>query len=133
MKNHERFRGVAALTLASSLSVFALIGCASTEQTTTSVADEPAPMSDAALEAVAIRPGDVVRLSVWGMSCPKCVNNVDQVLTGVSGVTRTTTDMANGVVTVETGWPAPRPADLKAAVDQAGFTLMNITVAGAQG
>ena len=102
-----------------------LAGCASSASTS-----EPA--APAAMDEVTIHAGDTVNLTVWGMSCPKCVTNVDQLLRDVPGVESTSTDMANGIVTVRTGTPAPQPAALRAAVEAAGFTLMGVQSGGDQ-
>ena len=103
----------------------ALVGCSTTQT-------GPTPPAPGALsEGVTIAPGDTVTLTVWGMSCPKCVTNVDQLLKAVDGVESVHTDMANGLVTVETGSPAPAAAELEAAITDAGFTPMKMDVAGA--
>ena len=118
---HRRGRS---LPLMSLLLVVMIAGCKSTPRTT------PDPATSAAFAETTIDPGDVVRLTVWGMSCPKCVNNVDQVLGDVDGVTSVHTNMAQGIVTVETGTPAPSARELHDAIVQAGFTPMRIELAG---
>jgi copper chaperone CopZ len=106
----------------------ALAGCAST-----ATGPGSAPTPGALSEGVTIAPGETVNLTVWGMSCPKCAANVDQLVGGVPGVVSVHTDMANGLVTVETGSPAPDAAKLEAAIGAAGFTLMKMDVTGATG
>lgn len=106
----------------------ALAGCAATGSGPGS-----APSPGSLSEGVTIAPGDTVNLTVWGMSCPKCVTNVDQLVGDVAGVASVHTDMANGLVTVQTGSPAPDAAKLEAAIGAAGFTLMKMDVTGATG
>jgi copper chaperone CopZ len=68
-----------------------------------------------------------VRLGVLGMSCPKCVSNVDLSLLRVPGVERVAINMKDGLVTVDLAEsPKPTAAQLARAVDAAGLTLARI-------
>ena len=127
MQNNRPFGCARRALLALSLSISATVlsGCGN-DTTTMNSSNNP----DLASFDVTIQPGDTVNLTVWGMSCPKCVTNVDQVLGEIDGVASVETDMANGIVTVTTGHPAPRAADLQHAVTQAGFTAMSLEVVG---
>ncbi len=63
-------------------------------------------------------------LTVRGMSCPLCSNNIDGRLKKVEGVRDVTIDLETGQVTVrftETSRPTRRT--LASAVKEAGFTL----------
>ena len=66
-------------------------------------------------------------LVVHGMSCPKCISNVDLQLKRIDGVGEPKVDMKNGVVaiTVRDG-AAPSRAAVAAAITDAGFTLAEI-------
>jgi copper chaperone CopZ len=66
-------------------------------------------------------------LVVHGMSCPKCISNLDLQLTRINGVRDPRVDMKNGVVaiTVEIGASPSRRA-IANAVQDAGFTLAEI-------
>jgi len=131
-----RLRGLAVPAL---LAAAALAGgCASTSTTTTTTGDgaagaagaapADAPAPGALASGVTVAPGDVVELSVWGMSCPKCVTNIDRLLMDLDGVTEVRTDMSRGLVTVGTGGTAPRAEALADVVTKAGFTLMGMRV-----
>jgi len=66
-------------------------------------------------------------LEVHGMSCPKCVSNVDLQLKRLQGVDAAVVDMKRGVVTVTlSGGARPSARDLAEAVSDAGFTLRAI-------
>lgn len=73
-----------------------------------------------------------VVLTVHGLSCPLCSNNLDGQLAKVSGVEGASIDLKTGAVTVRlaeshsvTSW------DLAGAVRNAGFTLKEINPKGA--
>ena len=68
-----------------------------------------------------------VILNVKGMSCPKCISNVDLQLKRIDGVVDPKVDMKHGVVsvTVREG-AAPTRASVAAAIGDAGFTLTEI-------
>ena len=97
------------------------MGCASTH---------PAP-SDRNPSLAAVGDGTLAPgrydLVVHGMSCPKCISNVDLQLKRIDGVGEPKVDMKNGVVaiTVRDG-AAPSRAAVAAAITDAGFTLAEI-------
>lgn len=97
-------------------------GCAATpESSSPSSASSPAAFGDGALE-----PGRY-DLVVRGMSCPKCISNVDLQLKRIDGVVDPKVDMKNGrvVITVREG-ASPSRAAVARAIEDAGFTLAEI-------
>ena len=73
-------------------------------------------------------------LAVRGMSCPKCVSNVDKQLARLPGVERATVDMKHGTVAIAvSGERRPTPRQLANAVEDAGFTLEAIDAASSKG
>ncbi len=70
-----------------------------------------------------------VVLTVYGLSCPLCSNNLDGQLRRVDGVTGAEIDLETGAVRVsfEEGHTVQQN-DLQKAVQDAGFTLQNIAV-----
>lgn len=95
--------------------------CASTETRSNEESARLAMVGDGTLA-----PGRY-ELVVRGMSCPKCVSNVDLQLNRIDGVVDPTVDMKHGIVaiTVREG-AAPTRAAVAAAVGDAGFTLDQI-------
>jgi copper chaperone CopZ len=68
-------------------------------------------------------------LTVYGMSCPLCANNVDKVLLDVPGVTGVDVDMGSGRATVSLDSKAPPTRRmLEDAVHKSGFTLQKVEV-----
>lgn len=66
-------------------------------------------------------------LVVHGMSCPKCISNVELQLTRISGITHPIVDMKNGFVRVEVaGGSAPTKDAIANAIADSGFTLVEI-------
>jgi copper chaperone CopZ len=66
-------------------------------------------------------------LVVRGMSCPKCISNVDLQLKRIDGVVDPQVDMKHGVVTITVReGSAPTRAAVGAAIGDAGFTLVEI-------
>ena len=66
-------------------------------------------------------------LVVHGMSCPKCISNVELQLTRISGITHPVVDMKNGFVRVEVaGGTAPTKDAIANAIADSGFTLVEI-------
>ena len=59
---------------------------------------------------------------VSGMTCAHCVNAVTEEVTGLSGVTDVTVDLASGALTVVSDGDVPF-ADIERAVDEAGYTV----------
>lgn len=63
----------------------------------------------------------------YGLSCPLCANNLDRQLAKVNGVERATIDLNTGAVILQlTEGHSVTPSQLRAAVDDAGFTLKEI-------
>ncbi len=94
-------------------------GCASTvaEDTTVleaRVSDEPIAEAE-------------VLLTVFGMSCPLCANNVDNTLLAIPGVEDVALDMGTGIAVVRLDGRTPvSRRQLAAAVDRSGFSLVRI-------
>ncbi len=66
-------------------------------------------------------------LWVYGMSCPKCVSNIDITLKDLVGVSQVQINMAAGIVQVGfSGERHPTPRQLAKAVDNAGLTLVRM-------
>lgn len=66
-------------------------------------------------------------LTIFGMSCPLCANNVDKTLGAVPGISSVHVDMGSGKarITLDGATPVTR-RQLAAAVDRSGFTLKGI-------
>ena len=62
-------------------------------------------------------------LTLKGMSCPLCANNVDGRLKKVDGVEEIKIDLETGQVTVRFTKPAPTRSKLETAIKESGFTL----------
>ena len=60
-------------------------------------------------------------LNVKGMSCPRCSSRLKGVLEEMAGVTAATVDHAAGTAAVEYDEATVTAADLKGAVEDAGF------------
>jgi len=82
---------------------------------------------------VGVEPGDIFTedrtadLLVKGLTCPFCVQNVDQQISAVSGVDDVHVDLATGKVRVLLSKDQPASAeDLTSAVSSSGFTLDKI-------
>jgi len=66
-------------------------------------------------------------LVVHGMSCPKCISNVEMQLTRIKGITHPTVDMKNGFVRVDVeGGATPTKDAIANAIADSGFTLVEI-------
>lgn len=63
-------------------------------------------------------------ITVEGMTCGHCVSAVTGELNKISGVTGVIIDLASGLVEIESDHELA-PADLLAAVDEAGYTVVN--------
>ena len=95
-----------------------LDSCASTPSSSSSPAAiaGPASLSDGRYTLV-----------VHGMSCPKCISNVEMQLTRIKGVTHPTVDMKNGFVRVDVeGGATPTKDAIANAIADSGFTLVEI-------
>lgn len=118
-----RARGLAAAALAiATLAVGTLVpGCAST----------PNASSDRNPSLAAVGDGNLAPgrydLVVHGMSCPKCISNVDLQLKRIDGVSDPKVDMKHGIVaiTVREG-ASPSRGAVASAITDAGFTLAEI-------
>ena len=94
-----------------------LSGCATTE-----VTERPGASSDLDLSFAR----EVV-LTVHGLSCPLCANNLDGQLKNVAGVESASIDLKTGAVTVRLSeGHSVSAGDLAGAVENAGFTLKKI-------
>ena len=72
-----------------------------------------------------------VVLTVHGLSCPLCSNNLDGQLKRIAGVEKATIDLKTGAVTVQLAeGHSVTSKDLAAAVKNAGFTLKGINPKG---
>lgn len=68
-----------------------------------------------------------VLLTVYGMSCPLCANNVDNTLLSVPGVEDVSLDMGTGIAVVRLDGRTPvTRRQLAAAVDRSGFSLQRV-------
>jgi len=91
-------------------------GCGTTR--TTEWGDDPVPAGEAVL-------------TVHGLSCPLCSNNLDGQLKRLEGVESVAIDLRTGEVAVTLGGHVPTTRrQLARAVEAAGFTLAGIEQAG---
>ncbi|TDN36911.1 heavy-metal-associated domain-containing protein [Hymenobacter sp. UV11] len=78
------------------------------------------------METVRLKnPDSVVRetFAVEGMTCGSCAGTVQRALSAVDGVSSATVEAGSASATVTYDPTVARPADLKEAVAQAGYTL----------
>ena len=61
--------------------------------------------------------------TVSGMTCGHCVSSVTEEVGSIAGVTAVDVELATGKVTVTSTAPLAE-TDVKAAVDEAGYTLV---------
>jgi Cu+-exporting ATPase len=81
------------------------------------------PMDQASAEAAANQSySSSYTLTVKGMSCPNCANNITHELKGLPGVEHVQIDMGAGKVTVHSNRTLPEAFLLEDAVRSAGFT-----------
>jgi len=86
-----------------------------------------APPSPAAVRGPESLAAGRYTLVVNGMSCPKCISNVEMQLVRVEGVSRPSIDMKNGFVHIAVEGPgAPRKESIATAIADSGFTLVEI-------
>lgn len=118
---------LACLRLWLSAAVVLCASCASTQSSRSAdSASDPAPDRSAFTDATPIDASGA-RLAVFGMSCPKCVSNVDLTLKRLPGVATVAINMRDGIVDVGfTDGAGPSPRELARAVDDAGLTLTRI-------
>lgn len=93
---------------------------------------DPALVKPAALaEAVEHAGYEVFRetrdIAISGMTCATCAGRVEKALAGVAGVTRASVNLASEKASVEALAGILRPADLIAAVQQAGYDAELLT------
>ena len=116
MQKHANTRSRTSL-LVLPLAIAALSGCATTDNANT------AEVAEARADATPVATSQVL-LTIHGMSCPLCANNVDNSLLAVPGVTDVKVDMSTGVATVTLDGVTPvTRQQLASAVDRSGFTL----------
>lgn len=117
----------------------ALVGCASSTGSDARPAGEhgamqqPARGSGQSPEAYLsdTRPieGSRAVLTVYGLGCPLCAENINKTLAAIPGVAGSDVDMATGFVSVRfAGGQRPSRADLARAIVDSGFTLVRIDV-----
>lgn len=61
------------------------------------------------------------QLTVTGMTCGGCTNNVTKALTAVNGVTNVIVSLSNGNATVQYDEKLISPYQLKSVIKQAGY------------
>ena len=61
---------------------------------------------------------------VKGMTCGHCVSSVSTEISGIAGVRDVQVDLATGQVTIDSEAPLD-PATVQAAIDEAGYELVN--------
>ena len=103
------------------LAVSIAAGCATT--------DGPAGVDD--LSSTDLSSSREVALTVHGLSCPLCANNLDGQLAKVDSVEGASIDLKTGDVTVRLAeGHSVTPEDLAGAVKNAGFTLKSVVPKG---
>lgn len=121
------------------LSAAALIGCASSANTAPKTGSPSGAMAqpdrgsgespDAYLTDTRPIEGSRAVMTVHGLGCPLCAENINKTLAGVPGVAGSEIDLATGFVTVRfASGQSPSRADLARAIIDAGFTLVRIDV-----
>ena len=126
------------------ISSAALIGCASSNNTSTADASGGSTMAQPERGSgvspktylTDFRPieDDKAVMTVHGMGCPLCAENIDKTLAGIPGVKDSYIDMSDGSVTVNfTGEAHPSRAALAKSIVDSGFTLVNIRADGEGG
>ena len=111
-------------------------GCATTGSSSASSSASTAASTAASTMAIGdgtLGPGRY-DLVVRGMSCPKCISNVDLQLKRIDGVANPKVDMKHGVVSVTVREGAsPSRAEVARAIEDAGFTLVEIRAGAGAG
>ncbi len=110
-------RSMFALTVIAFAIVIAFTGCQSTQRVSQdALAADTDPIETS-----------TATLTVHGMGCPLCANNVDKQLLTVEGVEAVNIDLGSGQVKVHLDEiNRPSRAQLARAIDQSGFTLVKI-------
>ena len=104
--------------IAASLCVALSASCGSTPRATSSPAAVTGPntLTDGRYTLV-----------VHGMSCPKCISNVEMQLVRIGGIAHPEIDMKNGFVHIAVeGGATPRRDAIASAIEDSGFTLVEI-------
>ncbi|MFM2164179.1 MAG: hypothetical protein RL325_616 [Planctomycetota bacterium] len=102
-------------TALSAALILALLSCKSTSPTPGAVRG-PESLADGRYTLV-----------VHGMSCPKCISNVEMQLVRVGGIVHPQIDMKNGFVHIAVeGGATPRRDAIASAIEDSGFTLVEI-------
>ena len=85
----------------------------------------PAPAPDRTVPAVGTAPsaGAATAYRVEGMTCGHCVRSVTEEITALDGVTDVHVDLVAGGLSTVTVTGTAAPADVRAAVEEAGYTL----------
>ena len=103
------------------LAVGLAAGCATTD----------APESTSSFEGIDLSSAREVVLTVHGLSCPLCSNNLDGQLARIEGVEETSIDLKTGAVTVQLAdGHTVTPGELDGAVQNAGFSLKQVVPKG---
>ncbi len=127
----RRARFASAVALAFVTPAPLLSACASTPSTTSM--HDPANAPGAVYAPETLVPGRYA-LVVLGMSCPKCISNVDLQLARIEGLRDAKVDMRHGLVTFSVPGPTqPSRAAVSQAILDAGFTLREIRRIDADG
>jgi copper chaperone len=114
-------RLILTLMISAALSV-AMVGCESAQKSANGASGGAGAM--AGEEPITT---DTATLTVHGMGCPLCANNVDKQLKDLTGVRDVNVDMGSGRVTVHLkGDDRPSQVQLARAIRQSGFTLVRI-------
>ena len=101
-----------------------LLSCALVTGCASSSAHRSAPAAVAG--PTTLRAGGYT-LVVHGMSCPKCISNVELQLTRIQGVVHPSVDMKHGfvLIDVESGSEPSKDA-IASAIADSGFTLVEV-------
>ncbi|ERI89977.1 putative copper chaperone CopZ [Clostridiales bacterium oral taxon 876 str. F0540] len=64
-------------------------------------------------------------VNIEGMSCDHCVKHVTEALMGLNNIENVDVNLSAGRAVIETDGEV-KDSDIKAAVDEAGYTVLNI-------
>lgn len=124
-------RTISAIVL-TSIATLALAACGSSQNSSSAEKmnhSESAPTAQRADYSRDVAPmqSSAATLTVRGLSCPKCANNVTKQLQTVAGVSTVDVNMGDGLVSVTfIAGLHPSRAQLAQAIDKSGFTLVDI-------
>jgi copper chaperone len=68
---------------------------------------------------------ETTTLKISGMTCGGCVASVTRVLRGLDGVQRADVSLAEAKATVEYEPARVKPADMQAAIEEAGYEVVS--------